>query len=272
MPIKTELYPKAESRHSRFSEAYQTAKKSIRGEWLSGITGVSLALFMWGHMLFVSSILTGNDTFDLIADLFELTWLAQITIILVIAIFFIHFVTASRKIPGGLRDRKRMLELGKKIKYSDKKWNQDPNSDIRLRKHSETSLWIWQVRSGMIILVLGSVHLFIVGTDILQRALGDVGITALESTTRVGSGLWLFYVVLLICVEFHAGIGLYRFSIKWLLGRKMPILGEVNRHKSHIFEKITLVFLLIVGFVTLAVLAGLIDPPLDSFITISGGH
>ena len=39
-------------------------KKALKDEWISGLTGVFLALFMWGHMLFVSSILTGEQTFD----------------------------------------------------------------------------------------------------------------------------------------------------------------------------------------------------------------
>ena len=254
------------SQHGPDSDPYDRAKRALKDEWISGLTGVFLALFMWGHMLFVSSILTGEQTFDFVADLFENTWLAQITIILITIVFFVHFVTASRKIPGGLRDRKRMMELGRSIKKSRSRWDQDVTSDIRLRSHSETTLWIWQVRSGMTILVLGSIHLFIVGTDILQRTLGGAGITALESTNRVGSGLWLLYVVLLVCVEFHAGIGLYRFTVKWWLGKQLALIGKVTRRKTHIVEQFILMFFVLVGIVTLAVLSGLIEPPLESLM------
>ena len=266
MPINTELYPEEETHHNQASDAYQQAKKALRDERISGFTGVFLALFMWGHMLFVSSILTGEQTFNFIADLFEHTWLAQITIILITIVFFVHFVTASRKIPRGLRDRKKIIKLCKSIKGSKNRWNQEITSDIRLRNHSETILWIWQVRSGMAILILGSIHLFIVGTDILQRSLGGAGITALESTGRVGSGLWLLYVALLICVEFHAGVGLYRFAVKWWIGKQLPLVGKVTRRKTHLVEQFILIFFIIIGIVTLAVLAGLIDPPLESLM------
>jgi fumarate reductase subunit C len=264
--VNLSLRSSGTSQHGPDSDSYDRAKKTLKDEWISGLTGVFLALFMWGHMLFVSSILTGEQTFDFVADLFENTWLAQITIILITIVFFVHFVTASRKIPGGLRDRKRMMELGRSIKKSRSRWDQDVTSDIRLRSHSETTLWIWQVRSGMTILVLGSIHLFIVGTDILQRTLGGAGITALESTNRVGSGLWLLYVVLLVCVEFHAGIGLYRFTVKWWLGKQLALIGKVTRRKTHIVEQFILMFFVLVGIVTLAVLSGLIEPPLESLM------
>ena len=35
------------------------------------------------------------------------------------------------------------------------------------------------------------------------------------SMARVGAGLWLPYAMLLLCVEFHASVGLYRLAIKW---------------------------------------------------------
>lgn len=269
--VNLDQYSDVATQGGKAIKSYRRARRALIEEWLSGATGVFLALFMWGHMLFVSSILTGEQTFDFVADVLEYTWLAQITIILVVIVFFVHFVTAGRKIPGKLRERKQMMELGLSIKNSRRFWNQDPNSDIRLRKHVETSLWIWQVRSGMIILVLGSIHLFIVGTDILQRALGGAGITALESTSRVGSGLWLLYVVLLVCVEFHAGIGLYRFVVKWWTGKHLPLIGKVTRNKTHIIEQFIFVFFITVGIITLAVLAGLIEPPLESLMAGIGG-
>jgi len=269
--VNLDQYSDVATQGGKAIKSYRRARRTLIEEWFSGATGVFLALFMWGHMLFVSSILTGEQTFDFVADVLEYTWLAQITIILVVIVFFVHFVTAGRKIPGKLRERKQMMELGLSIKNSRRFWNQDPNSDIRLRKHVETSLWIWQVRSGMIILVLGSIHLFIVGTDILQRALGGAGITALESTSRVGSGLWLLYVVLLVCVEFHAGIGLYRFVVKWWTGKHLPLIGKVTRNKTHIIEQFIFVFFITVGIITLAVLAGLIEPPLESLMAGIGG-
>lgn len=254
------------------SVSQKGARNALREEWVSGLTGVILALFMWGHMFFVSSILTGERGFDFVADLFELTWLAQPTIVLILLVFFAHFVTASRKIPGKLDERKRMMELGLRIKGARKRWNQSTKSKIRLRDHSETSLWIWQVRTGMIILVIGSVHLFVVGVDIWQRTFGGIGITAFESMGRVQDGMWILYAVLLFCVELHAGIGLYRVTVKWGLGSRIPIIGKkITRGMTHRAEQLVLWFFLIIGAITLLVLGGVLDPPLEFLLAESGG-
>ena len=87
-----------------------------------------------------------------------------------------------------------MLELGKSIKDSTERWKQDPKSDIRQRRHFETSLWIWQVRTGMIVLAMGAFHLILVGWNIFTNmgiAEQASGITAEVSTSRVESGLWI---------------------------------------------------------------------------------
>ncbi len=248
------------------------ARERARRQWkldaISTCTGVFLALFMWGHMFFVSTILTGERGFNFIADMFEHYWLAQPTVVLVTIVFFVHFVTASRKIPAKLAERKRIKDLGDDI--TDSRWNiseEDREELEKIRPHEETSLWIWQVRSGMIILALGSIHLFVVGADVAQRTFGigeAVGINAAETMARVQDGMWLLYAVLLFAVEVHAGIGLYRVTVKWGLGTRIPIIGKrITRRMAYIMEKIVLYFFLAVGFITLAVMAGLLDPPLE---------
>ncbi len=266
--IKTELYPEAASRHGKKSEAYREAKRAISNEWVSGLTGVILALFMWGHMFFVSSILTGERGFNFVANLFEITWLAQPTIMFILLIFFVHFVSAGRKIPSKLYERNRIMELGLRIKGARKRWNQSTKFEIRLRNHSETSLWIWQVRTGMIILVIGSIHLFVVGVDIWQRTFGGSGITTVESMGRVQDGMWMLYAILLFCVELHAGIGLYRVTVKWGLGSRIPIIGKkITREMAHRAEQLVLWFFLIIGVITLLVLGGVLDPPLEFLLS-----
>ena len=253
-----------------------TAKERARQQWkldaVSTGTGVFLALFMWGHMFFVSSILTGERGFNWISDLFEHYWLAQPTVVLVTIVFFVHFVTASRKIPAKLAERKRIKDLGDEI--SDSEWNisdEDRKELEKIRPHKETSLWIWQVRSGMIILVLGSIHLFVVGADVAQRSFGigeGLGINAAETMSRVKDGMWVLYAALLYAVEFHAGIGLYRVTVKWGLGSRIPIIGSrITRRMAHNAERIVLWFFLIIGFITLMVMAGVLDPPLEFLLT-----
>ena len=136
------------------------------------------------------------------------------------------------------------------------------------------TLWIWQVRSGMIILALGSIHLFIVGADVAQRTFGigeAIGINAAETMARVQDGMWLLYAVLLFMVEVHAGIGLYRVTVKWGLGARIPVIGKrITREMALIMEKVVLWFFLIIGFLTLLVMAGVLDPPLAFLLTPEG--
>ncbi len=250
------------------------ARERARRQWkldaISTGTGVFLALFMWGHMFFVSTILTGERGFNFIAEMFEHYWLAQPTVVLVTVVFFVHFVTASRKIPAKLVERKRLKKLGDDISGSEWNISKEDRAELeKVRPHEETSLWIWQVRSGMIILALGSIHLFVVGADVIQNTLGleKAGINAAETMARVKDGMWLLYAVLLYMVELHAGIGLYRVTVKWGLGSRIPVIGKrITRRMAHITEKMVLWFFLIIGFITLLVMAGVLDPPLESLL------
>jgi fumarate reductase subunit C len=249
---------------SELAPAVQLAKKQWRDDALSTASGVLLAVFMWGHMLFVSSIWTGERGFDWVADVMEITWIAQLTVVVITVAFFVHFVVASRKIPGKLQERKLLKRLGDDIRDSAWRFTAEQRRQLeKIRSHSETSLWIWQVRTGMAILVIGSIHLFVIATDVLQRTMGSVGITAGESMGRVQSGMWMLYAVLLLCVEVHAGIGLYRVVVKWWLGRPFPVIGpRITRRMAHIFEQLTLWFFIAIGVITLLVLAGVLPPPL----------
>lgn len=248
---------------SEIAPAADRARAQWRYDAISTGTGVVLALFMWGHMLFVSTIWAGTSRFDWIADAMEHTWVAQITVVVITILFFVHFVLASRKIPGKLQDRRLIKNLGDSIAGSQWRFSAAQQKQlVKIRPHAESSLWIWQVRTGMVILVIGAVHLFLVGHDVLERVLGDTGITATESMGRVSSGMWVLYAVLLLAVELHAGIGLYRVTVKWWIGRRLPLLGTITRRKAHVFEQVTLWFFLAVGLVTLLVLAGVVAPPL----------
>jgi fumarate reductase subunit C len=68
------------------------------------------------------------------------------------------------------------------------------------------------------------------------------------------------YLVLLICVEFHAGVGLYRLAVKW------GVLSRLPRAALARIEQFLYWALIGLGLVVLAVLAGLIPPPLG-FLT-----
>lgn len=89
------------------------ARRQLYYELLSGASGLILALFMWGHMILVGSILTGERGFNWLAGMLEIYYIAQPTVVVVLALFLVHAALASRKIPAQLAERRRMIELGK---------------------------------------------------------------------------------------------------------------------------------------------------------------
>lgn len=243
------------------------AHKQWKYDAISTVSGVILAFFMWGHVFLVGSIWLGAEGFNWISDMLEVTWLAQLTVVVITVAFFVHFVTASRKIPAKVQERRLIKRLGEGIQESEWTFTAQQRAALeKIRPHAETTLWIWQVRTGMIILAIGTIHLFVVAGDVVQRILGGAGITAAESMGRVQGGMWVLYAVLLLCVEFHAGIGLYRVFIKWGLGSRLPIIGSMSRKTVQTLERVTLWFFLIVGAISLLVLGEVIDPPLTFLI------
>jgi fumarate reductase subunit C len=230
------------------------ARRQLFYELVSGLSGAALAVFMWGHMVFVSSILTGARGFDWLAKGLEDFRIAQPTVLLIPALFLLHAAMASRKIPSQIRERRRMRELSRELRAREAKL---PGAAVQLRSHLESSLWIWQVWTGMVLLVLGSFHLVLVGIDVFTSLFGErIGIEAVSSQARVGAGLWLVYGVLLICVEFHASVGLYRLAVKWGAG------SRISRTTLRRIERMLLAAFLGLGFLTLVVMAGWIEPPL----------
>ena len=225
------------------------ASRQLLYELVSGGSGLILALFMWGHMVFVGSILAGTHSFDWLALQLEVYFIAQPTVVIIFALFLVHAVLAARKIPAQLEERRKMIELGK---------------GLRNNAHEESILWIWQVRTGMAVLVLGSFHLVLLAIDVFTPLFGErIGIESVTSLERVQAGLWVPYAILLICVEFHASVGLYRLAVKW------GVFAKLGRTTLHTIERIILWLFLGLGFVILLVLAGVLSPPL-AFL-FSGG-
>jgi fumarate reductase subunit C len=198
-------------------------------------------------MVLVGSILTGERGFNWLAGMLEDYYIAQPTVLAIFILFLVHAALAARKIPAQLAQRRQMIKLGRELKASS---GFDP--------HVESLLWIWQVRTGMLILVLGSFHVILLSMDTLTPLFGErIGIEAVTSVARVSAGLWLPYAILLVCVEFHAGVGLYRLAIKWGAGKLLA------RNTLRILEHILLWFFLGLGAVVLLVLAGVLPPPLE---------
>ena len=233
------------------------ARRQLIYEVISGVSGLFLALFMWGHMFFVGSILLGTRGFDWLAEALEVTYIAQPTVVIILALFVIHAIFAARKIPAQLRERRRFFALAKELRGATREWRHE-GTDLPLRPHVESWLWIWQVRTGMVMLVLGSFHLVLMGLDILTPLFGKrVGIEAATSIERTSAGLVWVYGILLLCVEFHAGVGMYRLAVKWGAGSRLSRATLVR------IEKFLFWFFMVLGTLVLTVLAGWLSPPFD---------
>ncbi|MFO1398459.1 MAG: fumarate reductase cytochrome b subunit [Burkholderiales bacterium] len=197
-------------------------------------TGLVLALFMWGHMFFVSSILLGKDAMWTITKMFEGYFLfdraypgivslvvAAITVLLVV-----HAALAVRKFPINYRQFREYRE------------------HMRLMRHEDTTLWYWQVLTGFALFFLAAPHLF----QMLTQP-GMIG--PFESGDRVWSYTWWpLYLVLLFAVELHGGIGLYRLAVKWQwFGGSTP---DATRKRLKVFKWALTAFFLALGLATLS--------------------
>jgi fumarate reductase subunit C len=108
----------------------------------------------------------------------------------------------------------------------------------RMMRHGDTWLWIVQAASAMIILIMASVHMWVVLTDL--------PITAAKSAARVQGGFWaVFYLFLLPLVELHVGIGFYRIAVKW------GFVKDSQRKKFKRGENILTMMFIAIGVITL---------------------
>ncbi|WP_045221060.1 fumarate reductase [Desulfonatronum thioautotrophicum] len=191
------------------------SRSSAYFDWLQMLTGAALILFMWAHMILVASVIIGPGVMNAIAHFFEATYMAQVGGPLIGLIFLLHFILAARKIPFRAEQQSRI-------------WKHS-----RMLAHKDTWLWLVQVITAMLILIMGAIHMWVVLTDL--------PITAEKSAARIQGGFWMgFYLFLLPLVELHVGVGLYRIAVKW------GFVGRDKRPKMQRFEyAITAVFIFI---------------------------
>jgi fumarate reductase subunit C len=199
---------------------YETSRTSSCLDWLQMLTGAGLVLFMWSHMVLVASVNLGPEAMNTLAYFFEATYMAQVGGPLIGATFLFHFVLAARKIP--FRSEEAFML-----------WRHS-----RILRHTDTWLWVIQAFTAMIILIMGSIHMWTVLTDL--------PITAAKSAGRIQGGFWLvFYLILLPMVELHVGIGFYRIVVKWGLIRRK------GRKLFKGFENILTAIFILIGLITI---------------------
>ena len=167
----------------------KSSKTGLYFDLIELFTGLFLVGFLWTHMLFVATVIIDPSLFNRLSLFLDKYYLSYIGIPVTILIFFIHFFVAGRRIPTRYQEQKIIWQHAKLI------------------KHADTWTWVFQVITGMAVLILGSVHMWIIITG--------WPIEASASALRVKSGYFWFYIILLILGEYHAGFGLYRQFVKW---------------------------------------------------------
>ena len=208
MAVESTMYVRVPSRSSAYLD------------WIQMLTGVALILFMWSHMVLVASVNFGAGAMNALARFFEDTYMAQVGGPIVACIFLLHFILAARKIPFRVEQQSAIWKLSRQL------------------RHTDTYLWLIQVITAMIILIMGCTHMWTILTDL--------PITAAKSAARVQGGFWLvFYLILLPMVELHVGIGFYRIAVKWGFSRRH------DRKKYKRFEVYLTSIFIGIGLITL---------------------
>ncbi|MES9933801.1 MAG: fumarate reductase cytochrome b subunit [Candidatus Sedimenticola sp. PURPLELP] len=218
-----------ETRKSRTSSPWPA-----RLDLLQSMSGLFLALFMWLHMFFVSSILLGKDAMWTVARFFEgyfffgrnLPLLVSGFVALIFSLILLHALLALRKFPSNWQQYSRF-------------W-----THMRGMKHGDTTLWLVQVATGFIMFFLASVHLYLMLTR--PELIGPYA-----SADRVWSGrMWPLYLLLLFAVELHGVVGLYRLAIKWgWFDSGDPMRTRQRLKRAKIMMS---VFFIVLGLFTLA--------------------
>ena len=203
-------------------------------DYIQSATGLFLGLFMWGHMFFVSTILISKDFMYAVTKFFEGSMflsepqpiLVSFVVAFVFIVFIVHAAMGMRKLPINFRQ-----------------WQQY-RTHMAMMKHSDTSMWFIQAITGFTMFFLGSAHLFMMMTKS-----NEIGPFA-SADRMVTDFMWPFYLILLLAVEFHGTIGLYRLCVKW--GWFEGENAKETRKKLKTLKWAITAFFLALGLLTLA--------------------
>ena len=112
--------------------------------------------------------------------------LVSLVAIVIFVVFIVHAALGMRKLPGNFKQFQVI------------------RAHARNMGHDDTKLWFTQAFTGFAMFFLGSIHLYVIMTH-------SDKIGPLASSDRVWSEyMWPLYILLLLAVEFHGTIGLYR--------------------------------------------------------------
>ena len=205
-----------------------------RLDFLQSATGLILAVFILFHLIFESSILLGKDSMYTLTKMFEGEFMIEggspifisVLAMVISVVFIFHAFLAMRKFPSSYREY---------LRY---------RTHAKLMNHADTNLWFIQITSGFMLFFLGSIHLYIMMTQ-------PQNIGPFASSDRIYTDMmWPMYLMLLVSVVLHAGVGIYRLIMKWgWFDGENP---RKNRVKTRKIVKMAVVFYLIIGLFSLA--------------------
>jgi fumarate reductase subunit C len=180
------------------SRVRPTTWPSVSATWFELTnTGAALALtvFMMMHLALLSTVLFGAGTMDDLGGFLERYYLLHAMIGPLILVGLLHVFLAARKVPTTFRQQRILVSRASGM------------------AHLDTWTWAFQVLSGAALLMLISIHLWVILTNL--------PIEASKSGEHLNSFyLWLDIPFLLL-VWGHIVVGLYRIAIKWgLLARR----------------------------------------------------
>lgn len=218
----------------RIKTGVRKSRVPAKLDYIQSATGLTLALFMWAHMVLVSSILLGEEVMYKVTKLLEgeplfgdsYPILVTLAAMIIFLIFVVHAVVAIRKFPGSFKEYRLY------------------RAHMKRMKHGDTNLWMYQVVTGFVMFFLGSVHLFII-----MSHPADIGPYA-SSDRVVSEWMGAVYILLLLAVEFHGTIGLYRLAIKW--GWFEGSDAKRSRKKLKTYKWSLTLFFLALGLLSLA--------------------
>ena len=211
-----------------------TDKAPARLDFLQSATGLILAVFIMGHIMFEASILISYEMMYKVTIMFEgyyffgekypgiISFLAAF----IGTIFILHAGIAVRKFPASYRDYKIIKEHTARM------------------KHEDSYLWMVQVITGFMMFFIGSVHLYIMMSQ-------PTNIGPYASASRVvDEFMGPLYFMLLISVVSHAFIGLYRLALKWGFGEGKNT--KVSRARFKLLMKFMIALYIVIGLGSLA--------------------
>ncbi len=179
-------------------DAKRQSSKTAWCDVLQSLTGGLLAIFLFCHMAFTSSIQISQDLFaNLVATSGlkfltgnEQAWAHVLLIGFITLLVCIHGLCALRRFPSSYRQCR------------------DMKGHITLLHHFDTSLWGIQIVTAVVLLICVFPH-------VISMLTNPHGMDPWLSGVHAYHDGLIYTFIFLVATELHGLIGLYRVLVKW---------------------------------------------------------